>query len=151
MASRRDRITAGSAVQVDLGPDDRLIVDVLRHALEGIVAMYRFGSSVDGTTHRESDTDVAVLARTRLRHTDRFDLQERLAAGLGRDVDLVDLAATTPMLAIQVVARGCLRFDGDADARGRFEDRTFSAYARLNDERRGILERVRSEGTVYGR
>lgn len=138
-------------MQLDLGPDDRLIVDVLRHALEGVVAIYRFGSSVDGTTHRESDTDVAVLARTRLRHTDRFDLQERLAAGLGRDVDLVDLAATTPVLAIQVVARGRLLFDGDADARGRFEDRTFSAYARLNDERRGILERVRSEGTVYGR
>lgn len=138
-------------MQLDLGPDDRLIVDVLRHALEGVVAIYRFGSSVDGTTHRESDTDVAVLARTRLRHTDRFDLQERLAAGLGRDVDLVDLAATTPVLAIQVVARGRLLFDGDADARGHFEDRTFSAYARLNDERRGILERVRSEGTVYGR
>lgn len=135
----------------DLASDDRLIVDVLRHALDGVVAIYRFGSSADGTTHRESDTDVAVLARTRLRHTERFDVQERLAARLGRDVDLVDLSATTPVLAIQVVARGLLLFDGDADARGQFEDRTFSAYARLNDERRGILERVRSEGTVYGR
>lgn len=138
-------------MHLDLGPDDRLIVHVLRQALDGVVAIYRFGSSADGTTHRESDTDVAVLARMRLRPTDRFDLQERLAARLGRDVDLVDLAATTPVLAIQIVARGRLLFDGDADARGQFEDRTFSAYARLNDERRGILERVRSEGTVYGR
>jgi predicted nucleotidyltransferase len=138
-------------VNPDFVTDDRLIVDVLRHAVDGVVAIYRFGSSADGTTHPESDTDVAVLARNRLRPADRFDLQERLAARLGCDVDLVDLAVTTPVLAIQIVARGRLLFDGDADARGHFEDRTFSAYARLNDERRGILERVRSEGTVYGR
>jgi hypothetical protein len=27
----------------------------------------------------------------------------------------------------------------------------YSAYARLNEERRAILERVAAEGTVYGR
>ncbi len=55
------------------------------------------------------------------------------------------------MLAIQIVAKGRLLFDGDAAARGGFEDRTFSAYARLNEERRGILERIATEGTVHGR
>ena len=49
------------------------------------------------------------------------------------------------------MARGQLLYDGDSAARGRFEDLTFGLYARLNEERRGILERVRAEGTVYGR
>lgn len=135
----------------ELDPRDHLIVHELRHALGDVVAVYRFGSTVHGTTHRESDTDVAVLARGRLANTLRFDLQERLASRLGRDVDLVDLAAASPVIAVQVVAKGQLLYDGDPAARGGYEDRTFGAYARLNEERRGILERVRAEGTVYGR
>jgi predicted nucleotidyltransferase len=138
-------------VTSDLGPENRAIVDVLRDAIVDLIAVYRFGSTVDGLEHPSSDTDVAVLARTRLPSVARFDLQERLAARLGRDVDLVDLAAASPVLAIQVVARGRLLHDGDSAARGRFEDLTFGAYARLNEERRGILERIATEGTVYGR
>lgn len=135
----------------DLAHHDRLIVDELLRALADVVAVYRFGSSADGTTHRASDTDVAVLAQQRLSPTVRFELQERLASLLGRDVDLVDLAVASPVMAIQVIAPGRLLYDGDASARGLFEDRTFSAYARLNEERRGIIERIRNEGTVYGR
>ncbi len=63
----------------------------------------------------------------------------------------MDLAVASPVMAIQVVARGELLYDGEPEARGRFEDRAFGAYARLNEERRGILERVAAEGTVYGR
>jgi len=53
-------------------------------------------------------------------------------------------------MAIQIITAGRLIYDGDPDERGRFEDRTFGAYARLNEERRGILERIAAEGTVYG-
>jgi predicted nucleotidyltransferase len=33
------------------------------------------------------DIDIAVLARTRIPAADRFDVQEQLAARIGRDVD----------------------------------------------------------------
>jgi predicted nucleotidyltransferase len=131
--------------------ENRAIVDLLRDAIDGLIAVYRFGSTVDGRTHQGSDTDVAVLARARLSPLVRFEIQERVAGRLGRDVDLVDLTAASPVLAIQVVAHGQLLYDGDAAARGRFEDLTFGTYARLNEERRGILERIAAEGTVYGR
>lgn len=130
---------------------DRLIVDELRLALGDLVAVYRFGSTAHGTTHHGSDTDLAILMRQRLSPEARFDVQERIAARLGHDVDLVDLAAASPVIAIQVVAGGRLIHDGDSAARGLFEDRVFGAFARLNEERRGILERVAAEGTVYGR
>lgn len=130
---------------------DRLIVDELRAAPGDLVAVYRFGSTVHATTHRDSDTDLAVLMRQRLSPESRFDLQERIAARLGHDVDLVDLAGASPVMAIQVVAGGRLLYEGDSAARGLFEDRVFGSYARLNEERRGILERVAAEGTVYGR
>ena len=135
----------------DLERDDRALVDLLRNAVDGLIAVYRFGSTAEGVSHPASDTDVAVLARAPIPAVARFEIQEHLASRLGRDVDLVDLTAASPVMAIQVVARGRLLYDGDSDARGRFEDLTFGTYARLNEERRGILERVAAEGTVYGR
>jgi uncharacterized protein len=134
-----------------LEPRHRLIVDELRRALNDVVAIYLFGSSAQGTTHPSSDVDVAVLGRNRLTPAERFDLQERLAGRVGCDVDLLDLATTTPVMAIQVVTDGRLLYAGDEAARGLFEDRTFGAYARLNEERRGILERIAEEGTIHGR
>ena len=138
-------------MSVHLDRQNRVIVEEIQGAVRELVAVYRFGSSSQGTTHSESDIDVAFLARGPLPPAHRFDVQERLAGSLGRDVDLVDLSLTSPVIAIQIVAHGQLLFEGDAAARGAFEDRTFGAYARLNEERRGILQRIAAEGTVYGR
>ena len=131
---------------------DELAVAVLREALPDLVAVYRFGSSVlEGTPRPESDLDFAVLARRPFDAVTRFDLQERLASALGRTVDLVDLRTASPVMAMQVVAGGRVLHEGDGAERGRFEDLAYSRYARLNEERRGILERIAREGTVYGR
>jgi len=138
-------------VTEDFERENQTIVDLLRSGIDDVIAVYRFGSTVDGVTHAASDTDVAVLARAPIPPAARFDVQETLAGRLGRDVDLVDLSAASPVMAIQIVARGRLLYDGDSAARGRFEDLTFSAYARLNEERKGILERIAAEGSVYGR
>jgi hypothetical protein len=66
-------------------------------------------------------------------------------------VDLVDLRAASTVMAMQVLADGHVLEDVSPDARGLFEDHAFGSYARLNEERRGILDRVAAEGTVYGR
>ena len=136
---------------MDAEQEDREAVAAIRSAVTGLVAIYRFGSSVSGERSPESDIDLAVLATTPLDPLLRFDLQERLASTLSQNVDLVDLRAASPVMAIQVIGKGRLILDEDAAARGRFEDLTYSVYARLNEERRGILERVAAEGTVYGR
>ena len=130
---------------------DRVAVATIRDALPGLVAIYRFGSSVSGERSPGSDVDLAVLATTSIDPLIRFDLQERLASALGQSVDLVDLRAASPVMAIQVIGKGILLLDNDASARGHFEDLTYGVYARLNEERRGILQRVAAEGTVYGR
>jgi predicted nucleotidyltransferase len=130
---------------------ERVIVDDIRAAVPDVIAVYLFGSSAQGSAHSGSDTDIAVLVPQALPPEVRFDLQERLAARIGGDVDLVDLGSASPVMAVQVLGGGRLLHDGDTSARGLFEDRALSAYARLNEERRGILQRIRDEGTVYGR
>lgn len=131
--------------------EDQVAVAEIRSAVPGLVAIYRFGSSVSGGRSPGSDVDLAVLATAPIDPLLRFDLQERLASALGQSVDLVDVRAASPVMAIQVIGKGRLLLDLDASARGHFEDLTYGVYARLNEERRGILERVAAEGTVYGR
>lgn len=130
---------------------DEAAVGGIRAALPAVIAIYRFGSSVEDLQGPESDIDLAVLAEAPLDAVLRFDLQERLAQALGRAVDLVDLRRASPVMAIQVIAKGLLLYDGDSGLRDRFEDFVYGAYARLNEERRGILDRIAAEGTVYGR
>jgi predicted nucleotidyltransferase len=137
--------------QVALERENRLIVDCLRQALDDLVVVYRFGSSASDTSTSESDIDIAFLSTSRRSDETRFDIQEQLAARLKCNVDLVDLAAASPVLAMQVITKGTVLCETNSAARGAFEDRTFGAYVRLNEERRGILERIAGEGTVYGR
>ena len=136
---------------MDVEQEDRVAIAAVRSAVPGLVAIYRFGSSVSGARSPDSDVDLAVLASAPIDPLHRFDLQERLAVALRQSVDLVDLRTAPPVMAIQVIGKGRLLLEQDASARGRFEDLTYSVYARLNEERRGILERVAAEGTVYGR
>jgi len=130
---------------------DDAITEVISRSVPDVVAVYRFGSSIDGLQHPQSDVDVAILATRPLEPLRRFELQELLAAALSQDVDLVDLLATSPVMAVQVIGKGRLLVDRDPQVRGRFEDLSFGRYARLNEERRGILQRVAAEGSVYGR
>jgi uncharacterized protein len=138
-------------VSSTLARENTLIIDTLIRSVDDLVAIYRFGSTAHGTADASSDTDIAVLPRRKITADRRFDIQEELAAAVGHNVDLVDLAGTSPVMAMQVIVRGQLLYESDARARGRFEDLTFGLYARLNEERRGILERIAAEGTVYGR
>jgi predicted nucleotidyltransferase len=132
-------------------PAETQALEILRDSVPGLLAVYRFGSMSSGTANPEIDVDLAILAHARLDGIARYELQERLASVLRRPVDLVDLRGASTVMAMQVVGAGTLLYDGDPAERGRFEDLAFSLYARLNEERRGILDRIAREGTVYGR
>jgi predicted nucleotidyltransferase len=131
-------------------PPHAAAVETICANVRGVIAVYHFGSSAAGLDRPDSDVDLAVLADVTLPAVARFDLQERLAELYRRPVDLVDLRTASPVMAMQVLATSQLLLDAAPDARGLFEDRMFTAYARLNEERRGILDRIAAEGTVYG-
>ncbi len=134
----------------DLVRDDAIVATICA-AVPTAVAVYLFGSTASAADGPQSDVDVAILPAQPLDPVTRFDIQERLAGTLRRSVDLIDLRVASPVMAMQVLATGRLLYDSDPAVRGAFEDRAFGAYARLNEERRGILERITAEGSVYGR
>jgi predicted nucleotidyltransferase len=126
-------------------------VRLICEAVPQVVAIYRFGSTVEGTTHRDSDVDLALLARAPLESARRFELQERLALALRCNVDLVDLRAASTVMRMQVISTGEVMAVLDRAETERFETYVYSSYARLNEERKAILEQVLREGTVHGR
>jgi uncharacterized protein len=127
------------------------LINALLEAIPGCLAIYRFGSWQTEAERGDSDIDLAVLPPEPIDPVRRWELAQALASMAGRDVDLVDLLGASTVLRIQVVARGQRLYCADLHAAEQFEDAVFSAYARLNEERREILADVRKRGNVYGK
>jgi len=124
-------------------------VTFLKKTVPALLVVYRFGSDAQGTARPGSDIDLAVLAQNRLVPNTLVELQQGLATILHREVDLIDLRATSTVMQMQVLSTGECLFSGNDRARELFEMVVYSSYARLNEERSGILDDVRTRGSVY--
>lgn len=130
--------------------DEEAITALISEAIPDVTAVYVFGSEAAGDATAESDVDLAVLGPAALDSYPRWRLQESLASRLRRDVDLVDLRAASSVMRAQIVATGRVLLDLDPAARAHFEALALSDYARLNEERKAILDDIRERGTIYG-
>jgi predicted nucleotidyltransferase len=112
--------------------------------------VYLFGSVARGDANRESDVDLAVLSGQPLSAVTRFDLEGRLEEKLRRSVDLIDLRKASAVFRVPILKDATLLHEADPRRRAEFECFAFSNYARLNEERAGILEDIRRSGRVHG-
>lgn len=111
--------------------------------------IYLFGSDAKQQARQDSDIDLAFLSERTLSHYERFMIAGELAAILNCDVDLVDLKEATTVFQAQVVGKGKVLYCADDDKKAQFEMKVFKEYAKLNEERAEILERIRKRGAVY--
>lgn len=124
--------------------------DLIRVWVPELVAVYLFGSVARGDQMADSDIDFAYLASRPLALKVRWDLQQEIAVRLHREVDLIDLRASSTVMRVRVLEVSQLLLDLDPYARATFEATALGAYARLNFERRHIIEDIRQRGQVYG-
>lgn len=114
----------------------------------GLDALWMFGSEAKGTARRRSDVDLAVLFRRPPSTLELLHAREELADLLGRDVDLLDLAQVSPILAMQVLRHGKLLVDANPVRRQQFVAAAPGRYEDLKivrrEAERALLERVRS-------
>lgn len=109
-----------------------------------------FGSFANGKTHKESDIDIAFYNKElNLSSYEVFMLAQELADILNMDVDLVDLTHASTVFQAQIFSTGKVIFSNDETLRMNIEMRTLSMYAKLNEERKLILENVDESGTIY--
>ena len=129
---------------------DDAIVATLRERLGDLRAVYRYGSAGGIYQRPDSDLDLAVLAGHRL----SFDEQCALAAALSQlanlDVDLNDMRNLPVTLRVQIVTAGARIYAAHEPEAEEYDSRILSDYARLNEERRGILEDIRHRGRIHG-
>ena len=115
-----------------------------------VLGIYLFGSWSLGSQHEDSDIDLALLSKHKLPETKIWALAQTLAAKYSRDVDLVDLHQASTVMRMQVISKGQRIYCSNERSCETFEDFVFSDYARLNEERAGILEDIGQRGAVYG-
>jgi predicted nucleotidyltransferase len=115
-----------------------------------VVAIYLFGSAAAGQLRADSDIDLAVLPDTPVPVAQLWSLAQGLAVSAGRDVDLIDLQSVSTVMRAQVVSTGKRLYCADESLCNEFEDRVYADYARLNEERRYILDDIRESGRIYG-
>jgi predicted nucleotidyltransferase len=129
---------------------DARILQTLHPSLPGLQCLIVFGSRARGDARADSDLDVAFLADPEPDALTRFDLAQQLAARIDLDVDLVDLKRVSDVMRMQIVSTGRVLFDDGRIETAEFLDRVYADYARLNEERAGILHDVRRRGSVHG-
>lgn len=128
----------------------KMIVAFLTERCPDLIAIYLFGSTVQETANMESDIDLAILPVNPIDPLERWTLTQDLANLLKRDVDLVDLRRASTVMQIQVISSGQCLYESNRFERDRYEDYVYSSYARLNEERKDIINEVKNRGTVYG-
>ncbi len=94
---------------MDIPTSEQLKPIARRYGLDLIVL---FGSQVKGTTHPESDVDVAVLPRKALTERRWLNLWCALSQVFPGNVDMTMLNHATPLLRYHVVRDGKLLYEG---------------------------------------
>ena len=127
------------------------VIEILQKEIQGLAAVYLFGSRSEGQARSDSDTDIAYLSTgPEMPPVDRFFLAQKLANILNTDVDLVDLRVASTILRFEIIGKGKRIFCQDETICDLFEITVFSMYQRFQEERKEILEKILRKGSVYG-
>jgi uncharacterized protein len=109
-----------------------------------------FGSFAKQSTHQNSDIDIAFYSTDKnMTIYEIFLLAQELADNLKFEVDLVDLRAASTVFQAQIYCTGKVIYSKDDHLRRNAEMLALSMYAKLNEERKGILQKVDESGTIY--
>ena len=129
---------------------DDTIVNAVRTRVPHVLAVYRYGSAGGAFERADSDIDIAIRTPDGLPLESRIALAGELMDTFHRQVDVVDMAEIPVTLRVQIAAHGARLYCVNPGDSAEYESRAFSDYARLNEERRAILEDIRQRGHIHG-
>lgn len=126
------------------------IVATLQANVPNLLAVYAFGSHIQGTARPDSDLDLAVLVAGYADALALFDLAGDLADVAACPVDLLDLRAASTVMQYQILTTGQRWWAKDGQA-ALFEAAILSEKTALDTARTGLLADIQKKGTIYGR
>jgi len=123
-------------MNLDLDYIKSFLIDELKAEL-----IYLFGSYASGKVRDDSDLDLAFLTSKEIDDYQRFLTAQKLASKLNIDVDLIDLSRASTVFKAQII-QGKLLYARSKTQEQEFELLSLKKYARLNEERKKIIEKI---------
>lgn len=125
-------------------------LQLIQQRIPRLMAVYAFGSRVQGTANAHSDWDLAVLVEGYADPVLLWNLASELASLLGAEVDLLDFRAASTVMQHQILTTGERWWTRDAQA-SLYEAAVLSEMTELNAARAPLLADIAASGRVYGR
>lgn len=126
------------------------VVAALQARVPDLLAVYAFGSRVQGTANADSDLDLAVLVAGYADPLVLWDVAAAVADVAACPVDLLDLRAASTVMQYQVITTGQRWWAKDVQA-GIYEAAILSEKTALDAARAGLMADIQKTGVIYGR
>lgn len=130
--------------------NQEIILKRVQEHLPDLLALYAFGSRIQGQANAESDLDLAVLVPGYADPLLLFDLIGELADVAGCAVDLLDLRAASTVMQYQIITTGERWWQKDGQA-ALYEAAILSEKTALDEARNALIDDIQHRGSVYGR
>lgn len=126
------------------------IQQLLRSRLPGLLAIYAFGSRIEGTAGPDSDLDLAVLVGGYAPPLQLWELSGEIADLAGCPVDLLDFRAASTVMQYRILTTGQRWWAANSRA-DLYEAGVLSDKTELDGARADLLADVLREGSIHGR
>ena len=127
------------------------ILKTAQQSLDKLQAVYLFGSYAYNMERSDSDIDLAFFGENKYSNETMYNLSLKLSEQLNKDFDCIDLQSANNVFAVHIIDTGKTIFNGDKNAVSNFEMRSLSQYAKLNEERKDIIQDILVRGSIYGK
>jgi uncharacterized protein len=107
--------------------------------------VYIFGSMVKNRVRNDSDIDIAILTDKQIDEYKLYMVSQQLADELKREVDIVDLRNASTVFKAEILRTGKLIYNSDNMIKMAFQLNVMKQYALLNEERKGIVNRIQNK------
>jgi predicted nucleotidyltransferase len=124
-------------------------IEIIKKNIKDVMGIYIFGSFATSFATKESDLDIAILGTEKFKEIFLWELAQKIASKINKDVDLVDLLNVSTVLRFQIINEGKLVYCRDKKKCNFFENKTDSLYLDLNIIRKDILEDIKKRKGVY--
>lgn len=125
------------------------LVTTLQDRVPDLLAIYAFGSRLQGGANADSDLDLAVLVAGYVDPVLLWDLTSRLGDVAGCPVDLLDFRAASTVMQYQILIKGARWWALDSQA-ALYEAAVLSEKTELDTARAGLIADIEQRGLVYG-
>ena len=118
------------------------VINEIRSNLQGVVAIYLFGSFGSERQNAKSDIDLAFLSKDKFTKERCWHVAQKIAVKMQRDVDLVDLKAANTVLNFQILNEGKRIWVAEEERlfADNYETSLFGQYQHLQAERQEVVD-----------